>query len=62
MLPITRTDLLTATTLYATSTDLSARDAVHVATMRNDGIESMISADKDFDRVDGIRRLDSTEV
>lgn len=53
---------MTATTLYATSTDLSARDAVHVATMRNDGIESMISADKDFDRVDGIRRLDPTEV
>ena len=37
---------------------LSARDRVHVAVMRRLGIDTIISADRDFDLVPGIRRLD----
>jgi len=35
-----------------------ARDLIHVAVMRNNGINEIISADEHFDRVDGITRLD----
>ena len=34
------------------------RDAVHAATMRNNGLETIISADTHFDRIPGIRRAD----
>lgn len=37
---------------------LSARDLLHVAVMRNHGLNTIISTDADFDRVDGITRLD----
>lgn len=37
---------------------LSSRDRVHVAVMRRLGIDAIISADKGFDRVPGVRRLD----
>lgn len=37
---------------------LSARDLLHVAVMRNRGMNTIISADADFDHVEGIIRLD----
>jgi uncharacterized protein len=37
---------------------LSPRDLLHVAVMRNNGLDTIISTDTDFDRVDGIIRLD----
>ena len=37
---------------------ISARDLVHVAVMQRLGINRIISADTDFDRLEGIDRLD----
>ena len=37
---------------------LSARDAVHVAVMRNHQVESIATFDRGFDEVPGVRRLE----
>ena len=37
---------------------IKARDLIHVAVMKNNGLTKVISADKHFDLVDGITRLD----
>ncbi|MCD6345120.1 MAG: type II toxin-antitoxin system VapC family toxin [Anaerolineae bacterium] len=37
---------------------LKPRDAIHAATMRNNGLRQLISADKDFDVLDFIVRVD----
>ena len=37
---------------------ISPYDCVHVATMRKLGITEILSADKDFDKISGIRRVD----
>jgi predicted nucleic acid-binding protein len=37
--------------------DISARDAMHGAVMRNHGIEWIATFDQDFDRIAGIRRV-----
>lgn len=39
---------------------VSPRDLVHVAVMRNHGLTEVISADRHFDLVTGIRRIDPT--
>lgn len=57
-LPLTRADLADACDLLERHPDLSPRDAVHIATMRNHGLDTVISADVHFDAVPGIRRID----
>ncbi len=37
---------------------IMARELIHVAVMKNNGIESIISTDKHFDQIEGITRLD----
>ncbi|MCE4621699.1 MAG: type II toxin-antitoxin system VapC family toxin [Desulfurococcales archaeon] len=37
--------------------NLKPSDSLHVASMKNNGIEYIVSEDNDFDRVDGIKRL-----
>ena len=39
---------------------ISLRDLIHLAVMKNNDIEEILTADKDFDRVKGIRRIDPT--
>jgi predicted nucleic acid-binding protein len=46
-----------ARTLVLNQTRLSARDAIHVAVMQREGIGTLISFDRAFDGVPGIRRL-----
>ena len=41
--------------------DISPYDAVHVAIMKKAGITLILSADKDFDKVAGIKRIDPEE-
>jgi predicted nucleic acid-binding protein len=41
--------------------DVSPRDLIHLAIMRNNGIEEILTADEDFDRVKGIKRIDPTQ-
>jgi len=46
-----------APNLVATITGISARDAIHVAVMQREGIAAVMSFDRGFDGVGGIRRL-----
>jgi predicted nucleic acid-binding protein len=58
ILPVTREDAEDAVTVFERYSALPARDALHVATMRNNGIDTVVSADSHFDLVEGIRRID----
>jgi uncharacterized protein len=58
MLPVTRGDILKACELLRSYPKLPVRDAVHAATMIQNGIHQIISVDLDFDRVEGIRRIE----
>jgi len=58
MLPVTRADVVRSGDLLARRPQLSARDALHAATALNNGIVHIVSADVDFDHIDGIVRID----
>ena len=42
-------------------TILDPRDAIHIASMKELGISSIVSEDNDFDKVDGIERVTVSE-
>lgn len=58
VLPLSALDLGAALDLLGEHPGLTPRDAIHVATMRRRGIDTLISADTHFDRVEDIRRID----
>lgn len=62
IIPITATEIATAIRLMATSRDLDARDAIHVAVVMEHGLEGIVSADRDFDRIPGLRRIDPMDL
>jgi predicted nucleic acid-binding protein len=62
LLPQTRDDLGDACGLLSRNPGLTPRDAVHVATMRRHGIDTIVSADSHFDGIQGIRRVDPARV
>lgn len=51
-------DLPLTFTLLARHPELHTRDAVMAATALNRGLEAVLSADRAFDVVDGLRRVD----
>jgi hypothetical protein len=55
--PVTSDDLLHARTLVLGATRLSARDAVHAATMARNGVHRILTFDGDFDVIPGIERI-----
>ena len=55
--PITVATLERARDVVLGSTTISARDAIHVAAMQQHGIEEILSFDRGFDGVAGIRRV-----
>ncbi len=57
VLPITRETIEEALTLHERY-DLPARDSLHWAVMRRHGLTRMISADRHFDGLPGLVRLD----
>lgn len=57
LLPVTRNDMLIACDLLERHPQIRARDAVHAATMLNNGLDVIISADQHFDEIQGIQRL-----
>ena len=57
VLPVTIETLQRARDLVLGSAALSARDAVHVAVMQQHGVEEILSFDRGFDGVPGVRRL-----
>jgi len=57
VLPVTSGDVRLARTL-SEKYSFSPRDLLHLAVMNNNDIDTIISADKDFDQVDAIQRVD----
>ena len=55
--PVEEQDVLLAKDLVHASGWLSARDALHVAVMRRHQISEIVSFDRGFDAVTGIKRL-----
>ena len=58
LLPVTREDLDATCEILQATPAVSVRDAVHLGTMRNHGLERIISADHHFDSIPGIERID----
>jgi len=60
ILPITEKDIRLAIDLFDSfkNKGLKPRDAIHAATMKNNSIEKIISADRDFDAIDFVQRID----
>ena len=58
---VTKPDLQVAMLLIAEHAVLPVRDAIHAAVMRRNGIERIISADRHFDAIAGITRVDPAE-
>jgi len=55
--PLTLDDIDRALDLLKESPSINARDAVHAATMLNNGIEKILSTDTHFDKIKGIQRI-----
>ncbi len=58
ILPVNREDLLLAKDYLINHSKINPRDALHAAVMKNNKIKTIISADKDFDLIPGIKRKD----
>lgn len=61
VLPITHAVMRRVPDLVDRHPTLAARDLVHVATCQAEGISEIISPDRGFDSVPGIRRIDPAE-
>jgi uncharacterized protein len=57
-LPVTRADIPRAIELLRRHAMLQARDALHAAIMQNHNVRRIISADRHFDDVPGLVRVD----
>jgi predicted nucleic acid-binding protein len=60
-LPVTVTTVGIAADVLLANPHLDARDAIHAAVVLEHGLEGIVSADKGFDAVDGIKRFDPRE-
>jgi uncharacterized protein len=58
VLPVTSEDVLEACHLLEAYSGLGARDALHAAVMKNSDVQLLISLDRDFDLLPGLKRLD----
>lgn len=56
--PIGREEIEAARDLMRAYSFLSARDAIHAAVVQVNELEGMITADKVFDRIKGLKRFD----
>ncbi|MEO8177962.1 MAG: type II toxin-antitoxin system VapC family toxin [Deltaproteobacteria bacterium] len=61
VLPVTQEDVLDACRFLDTYLTLGARDALHAAVMKNAGVSVLVSVDRDFDVLPGLKRLDPNE-
>ena len=58
ILPVTEGQTARALELLVRHPGLPARDALHVATMEAHGVERLLSADRHFDQIDTVMRVD----
>jgi len=61
IIPITTAEITIAMRLMSETRRLSARDAIHAAVVINHNLEGIVSADRDFDRIPGLRCFDPIE-
>ena len=57
LFPVTQQDMLSACVLLERYPRLPVRDAIHAATMLNNGLQTVVSVDADFDQLVEIRRV-----
>lgn len=62
VIPITGAEIRTAAQLIRQPPRLSVRDAIHAAVALEHGLEGIVSSDKAFDQIPGLRRFDPMEV
>ena len=62
IIPISANQILGATKLLKQTSRLSVRDAIHAAVVLEHVLEGIVSSDRDFDEVAGLRRFDPREV
>jgi len=43
------------------NTNIEPRDALHIACMLNNGLSTILSEDKDFDRIKNVKRIGAKE-
>jgi predicted nucleic acid-binding protein len=60
--PITIKEINLAGELLEKHKDISARDALHASVMILNGIAEICSTDGDFDKIEGIKRIDPAEL
>ena len=58
VLSVCATDVFLAHTLMGQYPQVPPRDLLHAAVMKNNGLDAILSADRDFDAIEGIERLD----
>lgn len=58
LLPVTRADLLMSCDLLQRYPHITIRDSIHAASMLNNQIKEIVSADPDFDHIPGLRRIE----
>ena len=62
IIPITVAEIRAAMRLMRDTPGLSSRDAIHSAVVLLHGLDGIVSADRDFDRIPGLRRYDPAEL
>ena len=60
--PVQPADVVLAAELAREYPALSARDLLHLAVMRRLALTAMVSADRGFDGIEGLRRLDPLDL
>lgn len=58
VLSVCATDVFLAHALMGQYPQVPPRDLLHAAVMKNNGLGAILSADRDFDAIEGIKRLD----
>ncbi|HEX9726410.1 MAG TPA: type II toxin-antitoxin system VapC family toxin [Vicinamibacteria bacterium] len=61
VLPVSERTTARARELLIRYTKLSARDAIHIASMEEAGVQRLLSTDRDFDEVAEVRRVDPAD-
>ena len=62
VIPITVAEIRAAMRLMRETPGLSSRDAIHAAVVMLHGLDGIVSADRDFDRIPGLLRYDPVDM
>ena len=62
VIPITVNEIKLASSLMPRYPRLSARDAIHAAVVQTHGLEGIVSTDRAFDGIVGLKRYDPAEL